>query len=48
MIRAGWGVAYEGAGAVYGDWSKEIYLVAEAEAQCVSFLFLLFSVSVCD
>ncbi|KAI0283522.1 hypothetical protein BC826DRAFT_1059767 [Russula brevipes] len=33
MIRAGWGVAYEGAGAVYGTWSKEMYLVAEAEAQ---------------
>ena len=37
MIRAGWGSVYTQSGAVYGDWEKEVYLAAEAEAQCVFF-----------
>ena len=40
MVRAGWGSVYKQSGAVYGDWEKEVYLAAEAEAQCV----LLFSI----
>ena len=35
MVRAGWGSVYTQSGAVYGDWEKEVYLAAEAEAQCV-------------
>ena len=40
MIREGWGVVYVKTGAEYGgDWDQETYLAAQAEAQCVSFLF---------
>ena len=38
MVRAGWGFVYTQRGAEYGGWEKEVYLAAEAEAQCVSFL----------
>ncbi|KAI9457064.1 mitochondrion protein [Russula earlei] len=33
MVRAGWGLVYEEAGAEYGSWGKEAYLAAEAEAR---------------
>jgi hypothetical protein len=42
MVRAGWGSVYTQGGAVYGDWEKEVYLAAEAEAQCVFLLFFPF------
>jgi len=33
MIRTGWGVVYEQGGAQYGNWDKEVYMAAEAEAR---------------
>jgi len=42
MIRTGWGVVYEQGGAQYGNWDKELYMAAEAEARCVAFFFLFF------
>ncbi len=33
MLRAGWVVTYEQAGAEYGKWSKDEFLRLQAEAQ---------------
>ena len=36
MIREAWGVVYMKAGTEYGDWNRETYLAALAEARCNS------------
>lgn len=35
MLRDGWAVTYEQAGAVYGKWGKEHFLELEAKAKLV-------------
>lgn len=42
MLRAGWAVTYEQAGAEYGDAGKDEHLRIQAEAQCA----ILFPVGV--
>lgn len=41
MLRDGWAVTYEQAGAVYGKWGKEHFLELEAKAKLVVYTPLL-------
>lgn len=36
MLKAGWAMTYEQAGAEYGQWSKEDFLQMQSEAQSVT------------
>lgn len=42
MLKAGWAMTYEQAGAEYGRWSKEDFLRIQAEAQSVTFRVVLY------